>query len=97
MASTPVLNNSGLSLATIEPLNGSNFKKWKETVELYLGLQGIDWCLSEPELLIDDFSSDQDMAKQREWVRANRMTRLILKRTMTDVVRGSVPEKENSQ
>lgn len=90
------LNNSGLSLATIEPLNGSNFKKWKETIELYLGLQGIDWCLTELEPMIDDFSTDQDMARQREWVRANRMTRLILKTTMTDVVRGSIAEKDTA-
>ncbi|XP_061999022.1 uncharacterized protein LOC133716328 [Rosa rugosa] len=96
VAGTPALNASGLSLATIEPLNGCNFKKWKESIELYLGLQGIDWCLTEPEPLIDDTSSDLVIVKHREWVRANKMTKLILKQTMTVVVRGSIADKDTA-
>uniref|UniRef100_UPI0005CB2E5F uncharacterized protein LOC105353349 n=1 Tax=Fragaria vesca subsp. vesca TaxID=101020 RepID=UPI0005CB2E5F len=91
-----VLNTSGLSLATIEPLNGCNFKKWKQSIELYLGLQGIDWCLTEAEPVIDDNSSDLETVKHKEWTRANRMTKLILKQTMTDVVRGSIADKDTT-
>ena len=48
--------NSGLTLVTIEPLNVSNFKKWKENIKLYLGLQYIDFCLTEAKPEIDDIT-----------------------------------------
>ncbi|XP_024160477.2 uncharacterized protein LOC112167659 [Rosa chinensis] len=88
--------NSGISLSNIEPLNGSNFKRWKENVELYLGLQGIDFCLTEPEPVINDQSDEPSIARHRDWHRANRMTKLILKQTMSPIVRGSVVEPETA-
>ncbi|XP_062006034.1 uncharacterized protein LOC133723232 [Rosa rugosa] len=69
--------NSGISLSNIERLNGSNFKKWKEHVELYLGLQGIDICLTEPQPEIDAQSDEALVAKNREWLRANRKAKLV--------------------
>ncbi|KAL6175965.1 hypothetical protein ACLB2K_052603 [Fragaria x ananassa] len=70
--------------------------KWKQSIELYLGLQGIDWCLTEAEPVIDDNSSELETVKHKEWTRANRMTKLILKQTMTDVVRGSIADKDTA-
>ena len=85
-------NYSGLSLATIEPLNGSNFKKWKSDIEIYLGLTRIDFCLTEAAPVVTDDSSDQEKAVATEWTRANRMCLLIMKRLMTDIVRGSIAD-----
>jgi hypothetical protein len=58
--------NSGLTLVTIKPLNGSNFKKWKEKIELYLGLQCIDFCLTEAKPEIDDAIPAVVLAHHRE-------------------------------
>ncbi|XP_062011363.1 uncharacterized protein LOC133727956 [Rosa rugosa] len=92
----PTALNYGYSLSNIEPLNGSNFNKWKENVELYLGLLGIDICLREPQPIPDDQSTDLDHVKYREWERTDRMTKLILKQTMSPIVRGSVAEPETA-
>ena len=87
------MGTTGISLATIEPLTGSNFKKWRADIEIYLGLLNIDFCLIEDEPVITDDTPDQVRAHAAEWTRANRMTKLILKRTMSDTVRGSVSEE----
>ncbi|KAL6182376.1 hypothetical protein ACLB2K_043798 [Fragaria x ananassa] len=89
-----VLGNSGVSLATIEPLTGSNFKKWSSDIEIYLGLLNIDLCLTEDaHAPITNDTDDLVRAHAQEWQRANKMTKLILKRTMSDTVRGSVSDE----
>lgn len=85
------MGTTGISgLATIEPLNGSNFKKWRADIEIYLDLLNIDFCLVEEEPVITDDTPDQVRAHATEWIRANRMTKLILKRTMSDTLSGAV-------
>ncbi|XP_061998804.1 uncharacterized protein LOC133716074 isoform X2 [Rosa rugosa] len=89
--------NSGLSLATIEPLNGTNYKKWRSDIEIYLGLTGIDFCLTDAAPVLTDVSSDLDRAKFNEWARANRMSLLIMKRLMTDIVKGSIADQPTAR
>ncbi|XP_061999304.1 uncharacterized protein LOC133716637 [Rosa rugosa] len=91
------MNNSGLSLATIEPLNGHNFKKWRSDIELYLGLNNIDNYLTEEAPVITNASTAQDRMKSVEWIRANRMSMLIMKRLMSDAVKGSYPDKATAR
>lgn len=84
------------TLNQIQLLTGSNYKRWKEQVELYLGLNhNLDICLIEDKPATPTLTSTKD---QREffdkWVRANRMTINVLKATMSDTVRGSIPEKD---
>lgn len=43
--------------------------------------------------MITDYSSDQERAYATEWIRANRIFLLIMKRLMTDIVRGSVADQ----
>lgn len=88
------MGTTGISLATIEPLTSSNFKKWRADIEIYLGLLNIDLCLSEEELVITTIDTpDQVRAHATELIRDNRMTKLILKRTLSDTVRGSVSDE----
>ncbi|XP_024177885.1 uncharacterized protein LOC112183781 [Rosa chinensis] len=89
------MNNSGLSLATIEPLNGHNFKKWRSDIELYLG--NIDNCLTKEAPVITNASTAQDRVKFVKWIRANRMSLLIMKRLMSDAVKGSFPDKATAR
>ncbi|PRQ44411.1 putative RNA-directed DNA polymerase [Rosa chinensis] len=88
--------NSCYSLHNIEPLNGSNFKTWKERIELYLGLQGLDVCLREPQPVLNDTSPEAIIVKDREWHKTNRMAKLIMKQTMSPMVRGSVAEPDTA-
>lgn len=86
------------SMATIEPLNGSNYRKWRADIEIYLGLVNIDMCLIEDEPApLSDVSTDAEKVYHKEWTRANRMTKLILKRTMSDTVKGSISDKDTAR
>ena len=67
-------------------------------MDLYFAMQDIDWCLSEDAPNpVNDESTDQEREHFRLWTRANRMCRLIAMRTMTDTVKGSIPETENAR
>ncbi|XP_040365801.1 uncharacterized protein LOC112175654 isoform X2 [Rosa chinensis] len=44
----------------------------------------------------NDQSDEPSIDRHRDWHRANRMTKLILKQTMSPIVRGSVVEPETS-
>ncbi|CAN6713433.1 unnamed protein product [Malus baccata var. baccata] len=78
-----------LNLSSIEPLSGENYKKWREDVEIVLGLMDLDLALreDEPAPLIDDSTPDQKM-KFGKWEKVNRMALMVMKRTMSDTVRG---------
>ena len=92
------MTTPGISLATIVPLNGNNYKKWRAELDLYFAMQDIDWCLTEdtPNPITDE-STDQEREHSILWTRANRMCRLIAMRTMTDTVKGSIAETENAR
>ena len=90
----PLFSVPGISLATIKPLTGSNFRKWRADIEIYLALIGIDHCLTEAAPApITDATTAAAKKKAEDWLRANRMTKVILKRTLSDTVRGSVSDE----
>ena len=69
------------------PLNGSNYKTWRTELDLNLAQQNADWCLSVP--MPTELGAARD-----NWLRANKICKLTIIRTMTDVVKGGIPEKE---
>lgn len=42
-------NPSSLNFSSIEPLNGGNYKKWRQDVEIMLGLMDLDLALRETQ------------------------------------------------
>ncbi|PRQ56489.1 putative RNA-directed DNA polymerase [Rosa chinensis] len=84
-----------ISIHTIIPLSGSNYKKWREDIDLYFINQSVDWVLTvaAPPALTDE-SSDQDKAYYKDWSRANRICRLTILKTMSDTIKGGIPDKE---
>ncbi|XP_028965152.1 uncharacterized protein [Malus domestica] len=92
------VNPSSLNLNTVEPLTGVNYRKWKQDLEIVLGV--MDWDLAlrteEPPALTDDSTANQK-SKYEKWHKSNRIALLIIKRSMTDVVRGGFPDEANAK
>lgn len=63
-------------------------------IELALGLQGYDVALREPEPIVTDESTADQISKRENWHNKNRMALLLMKRTITETVRGSIPDTE---
>ena len=78
----------------IPMLNGSNFKIWKENVEIVLGCMELDLALrverptSTPENLNE--------ANIEKWERSNRLSLMLMKRSIPEAFRGSINESVNA-
>ncbi|KAL0287276.1 UNVERIFIED_CONTAM: hypothetical protein Sangu_2699100 [Sesamum angustifolium] len=64
--------NITASINTIPMLNGSNFKSWKENLDIVLGMMDLDLALREdsPPILIDKSTFEQKREKER-WETSN--------------------------
>ncbi|XP_050151407.1 uncharacterized protein LOC126626205 [Malus sylvestris] len=96
--SSTVMNPSSMHLNTVEPLTGVNYKKWKQDLEIVLGV--MDWDLAlrteEPPTRTDGSTSSQK-SKYEKWHKSNRISLLIIKRSMIDVVRGAFTDATNAK
>ncbi|XP_062025237.1 uncharacterized protein LOC133741324 [Rosa rugosa] len=87
--------NLPLGLHQIENLNGSNFKRWKQDIELHLGMIDYDHVLKEDPPAEPTPTTSKDVKdRYHQWHKHNRLTLVILKKFMTEAVRGSIPESE---
>ena len=75
--------NISANINSIPMLNGSNFKSWKENLEIVLGVMDLDLALREdcPPPLIDKSTSDDKREKER-WEKLNRICMMIMKRVL---------------
>ncbi|KAM2165178.1 hypothetical protein ACFX1R_039362 [Malus domestica] len=86
------------SLNSIQTLNGTNYKKWRQDIEIALGLIDFNLALRENEPTKP--ANDATAAKKNEykkWVKANKMALLVIKRSMPDLVRGAITESNNAK
>ncbi|CAL2278723.1 unnamed protein product [Prunus armeniaca] len=89
---------SASSYNSIEILTGSNYLKWKEVLEISLGLMDYDIALKWDTLDEPTANAIADVKKRYEkWEKANKMAILIMLRTMTPSLRGSIPRSENAK
>ncbi|XP_078428015.1 uncharacterized protein LOC144700488 [Wolffia australiana] len=79
---------------SIPMLNGSNFKKWKEFVTLYLGAMDLDYALwGDQPKGIKDSSSVEEKNVNDKWERSNRMSLMVIKCTIRESLRDTVAEE----
>ncbi|CAN6688327.1 unnamed protein product [Malus baccata var. baccata] len=92
------MNPSSMNLNTVKPFTGINYKKWKQDLEIVLGV--MDWDLTlrteEPPMSTDGSTSSQ-RSKYEKWQKSNRISLMIIKRSMTNVVRGGFPDATNAK
>ena len=75
-------------------LNGTNFKVWKENVEIVLGCMDLDLALRiEQPASLTVASSPNDSKNFEKWDRSNRMSLMIIKCGILEAFRGAVFEK----
>ena len=79
-------------------LNGSNFTDWKEKLLLTLACLNLDTALMElkPADLTDNWSPTQ-RAYYEKWTKANRLSLMMIKRSIVKNIRGSIPDNENAK
>ncbi|XP_020682407.1 uncharacterized protein LOC110099552 [Dendrobium catenatum] len=94
------VNVSSISanLNNILVLNGSNFKKWKDHITIVLGYMDLDYAIrtERPPALTEESTIEQ-RANFEKWERSNRMSLMIMKHSILDIIRGAMPEEENAK
>ena len=85
-------------LCSIETLNGNNYVRWKSDVTLALGLADLDLALleDEPQEPTND-STAEEKAYYQKWVRANRLSIMVMKKSISPSFKVSVSEEANAK
>ncbi|XP_028189394.1 uncharacterized protein LOC114375743 [Glycine soja] len=76
-------------------LNGTNFKVWKEAVEIILGCMDLDLAL-RMERPISTLETS-NVVKIEKWDQSNRMCLMIMKRSIPEAFRGSISEGQSAK
>ena len=80
---------------SIPMLNGTNFKVWKEAVEIVLGCMDLDLALRTERPTSTPEASNE--VKIEKWDRSNRMCIMILKRSILEAFQSSISQGENAK
>ncbi|CAJ2664638.1 unnamed protein product [Trifolium pratense] len=80
---------------SIPMLNGMNFKSWKESVEIVLGCMDLDLSLREERPVAT--AENVNATKIEKWDRSNRMCLMMIKKSIPEMMRGSIAESENAK
>lgn len=81
-----------LNLINIEKLNGTNFKTWKQQIDMNLGLLEFTIAFKEPKpAALTNISSQEEKDAFKKWERANDMSLLIMQNSMEEHIRGGIP------
>jgi hypothetical protein len=84
-----------MSMNQIELLQGSNFKKWKGDIELNLGILDYDHVLKEdPPAELTETANKETRERYERWYKHNKMALIMIKKSMHDNVKGSIPDSE---
>ena len=90
---TASVSTISANINSILMLNGTNFKDWKENIEIVLGCMDLDLALQiEQPASLTAASSPDDRKNFEKWDRSNRMSLMIIKRNIPEAFRGAVSE-----
>ena len=82
------------NINSILMLNETNFKNWKENIEIVLGCMDLDFALRiEQPFSLTDVSSPNDRKNFEKWDRSKRISLMIIKRGILEAFKGAVSEK----
>ncbi|CAH9067950.1 unnamed protein product [Cuscuta europaea] len=82
----------------IEPLNGTNFSTWRESIKLSLGMMDLDQALRiDPPDVPNAESTVEQKRSYEQWERSNRMCLMVIKNSISVAIRGAIPDSENAK
>nr|XP_009785691.1 PREDICTED: uncharacterized protein LOC104233928 [Nicotiana sylvestris] len=85
-------------LNSIESLTSSKYMKWKYDVEIVLGLMDLDFALTEKKLVEPITTSTADeKAKYEKWMKANKLSLMIMKRSISNHIKGAINDNGNAK
>ena len=83
---TASVSTISANINSIPVLNGTNFKDWKENIEIVLGCMDLDLALRiEQPASLTDASSPDDKRNFEKWDRSNRMSLMIIKLSLIHI------------
>ncbi|CAM8954155.1 unnamed protein product [Rhodiola kirilowii] len=85
------------NLNNIPILNGTNFEEWKENIKIFLSSMYLDLALREREPIhLANSRSAFDRNQLRMWEHSNRLSLMIIRRSIPKAFRGIVPDEISS-
>ncbi|KAF8412034.1 hypothetical protein HHK36_004594 [Tetracentron sinense] len=93
--SVATATNVSTQVSNISMLSGTNFKVWKETVEIVLGCMDLDLALWSDQHTATPENPNE--VKIEKWDRSNRMCLMIMKRSILETFRGSITESKSAK
>ena len=91
-------NVFALGNATIK-FNGLNYAEWSEHIQFQLGILGLDLAVitDKRPAAITETSTESDKSFHEAWVRSNRLSLNLMRMTMVENVKPSMPKTENAR
>nr|GEY14297.1 UBN2_2 domain-containing protein [Tanacetum cinerariifolium] len=85
-------------MSGIEPLTGTNFSTWRDQVKLTFGVMDLDhvFRIDPPAALTTESTTNQKRAYE-QWERSNRMSLMIIRKSISVAIRGAIPDSENAK
>ncbi|XP_026438891.1 uncharacterized protein LOC113337432 [Papaver somniferum] len=85
-------------LAGIEPLNGTNYLKWRSHMDIVLGYLEYDITFREPmpQKPVDSFNRSEKQSFYK-WEKANIMSVMIIRDAIPDAIRGGITMKNTAK
>ena len=78
--------------------NGLNYVDWSEQIQFQLGCMELDLAIvtDEKHAAITETSTEEDKSYYEAWVKSNRLCLNLMRLTMTENVKPSMPKTDNA-
>ncbi|KAI5443778.1 hypothetical protein KIW84_012428 [Lathyrus oleraceus] len=84
---------------TMTKFNELNYADWSEKIQFQLGVMNLDMALimdEKPAAIMED-STEDEKALLEDWERSNRLSLNLMRMTMADNIKPSIPNTENAR